>query len=97
MKKIEIENLKSGSKRYRNLAIILAFLGFIFGVVFGATNPKIKISEPSDYDAKYEYDEEFNAELMGNFWGITAGAVITLSFMYSVCYRLDLLVEKKDK
>ena len=79
MTKREIEDLKVGSKRYRNIAIIIGFLGFIAGIIVGASY------------------EEFNAVAMGYMWGSAAGTVILFSFMYSVCYRLDLLIEKKDK
>ena len=98
MKKQQMASLKSGASWYKTLAIITAISGFFWGIIAGNVYKKKVVTWTSSVSPEYNmYEEEFNTDALGVAWGSTVASVITLSFMYSVCYRLNLLIEKKDK
>lgn len=80
---------------YLVIAIIILILGFIGGIVLGDTYKSIDLSSiTSDYD---DYKESFNTALMIYSWTATVLFDLFIFAIHSICYRLDLLIDNKNK
>lgn len=81
---------RSHTKAYLWIAITILILGFIGGIILGDT---FKITTTT-----YTYldnEEEFNSALMLYSWIGTLLFDLFIFAIYSICYRLDLLIDKK--
>lgn len=86
---------KRNTNVYKVIAIIILFLGFIGGIVLGDTNRTIELVYELSISSKYnEYEEVFNIGLMVSAWISTALLSLFIFAIYSICHRLDLIVEK---
>ena len=97
-KKIEYDGLsslcddcrrKSNTKKYSYIGIIILIIGFIEGIVMGNIGKTTVIVDS-------ETKEYFNTTLMFFFWNISLFISLILFGLSSICYRLDLIVDKKS-
>ena len=79
---------RSHTRTYFYIAIIILILGFIGGIVLGGT---YTVSKSSYFSS----EEEFNGVLMLYCWVSTLLFDLFIFAIYSVCHRLDLLIDKK--
>lgn len=85
----------SHTKSYFYIAIIILILGFIGGIILGGTFKMSTLSYGSSI-SKYEYNETFNSELMIYSWIGTLLFDLFVFAIHSICYRLDLIIDKKE-
>lgn len=89
---------KNRTRAYLYIAISILMLGFISGIVCGAVFPVQKLVYESSISISYnEYENSFNGLLMLYIWIGTALFDIFVFGINSICYRLDLLIDKKEK
>ena len=81
---------------YFGIAITIIILGFIGGIILGNTNLKVT-SEYNEYSEDYDYDSEFNTELMLECWVGTAILSVFIFGIGSTNYRLNLIIDKKQE
>lgn len=75
----------SNTQNYLIVAFVILFLGLVAGVVFG------------NLFSTTEYGEEvFNVYVMLFVWISTISFDIFIFAIHSICYRLDLLIDKKN-
>lgn len=88
---------KNYTKAYYYIAIIIIFAGFIVGLILGEVYKVKVLTYESSISAKYnEYEEYYNAGIMFYTWLATAAFDIFIFGIYSICHRLDLLIDKKN-
>lgn len=85
----DINERHVNTRLYKRIAIILLFLGFVGGIIVGK-----EYGVCSDYLSNCT-EKEFNGELMLYCWGGTILFNIFVFGIHSICYRLDLLIDKK--
>jgi hypothetical protein len=73
---------KRHTKAYLYAALIILIIGFIGGIVLGNTF--------------LDYYEEFNFLLMLYVWIGTLLSDLFVFAIHSICYRLDLIIDKKE-
>lgn len=83
-------------KIYFRIALLIIALSFIGGIILGNTNKEI-IRNYNDITEEYEYEEEFNANLMLECWVGSLLFSILVCGIGSVNYRLNLIIDKKRK
>lgn len=76
---------KNHTKSYLTVAIIILIIGTILGFVLGGVYEK----------STSLYTKEFNSALMLYTWMVTAVLDIFIFAIHSICYRLDLIIDKK--
>lgn len=81
---------RNHTKAYLWMAIIISYLGFVVGIILGNAL-KITIGEFSAYR-----EEIFNYGAMIYCWCATLVFDFFIFAVYSICYRLDLLIDKKE-
>lgn len=87
---------KSYTEVYFYIAIIILVLGFIGGIVLGNVYKKTELIYESSISAIYnEYESTFNEGLMIYSWTATVLFDLFVFAIYSICYRLDLIIDKK--
>lgn len=87
---------KGHTRAYFRVAIIILVLGFIGGIGLGDKYKKTELIYESSISAEYnEYETTFNGELMIYSWTGTALFDLFVFAIYSICYRLDLIIDKK--
>lgn len=90
---------KSMPRVYFVIATTILIVGFVLGIILGATNKELKMtaSKADAYDSEisYEYKEQFNSSLMFNTWGVSFIISAILYSTSSTCARLNLLIDKK--
>ena len=84
---------KKKTEIYLVIAIIILILGFIGGIVLG--NQYKVLEKQHVFGSYYEMKEAFNVGLMIYCWIGTMLFDIFVFGIYSICHRLDLLIEKK--
>ena len=77
------------TRLYKRIAIIVLFAGFICGILLGN-----EYGICSDYLTSCS-EKEFNSAVMIYCWSGTALLYILLMAIHSICYRLDLIIDKK--
>ena len=85
-----INERTKNTKKYKIIAITILILGFVIGINAGNT---YKIC--SDYTLSYCTEEVFNGDLMLYCWIGTILFDLFIFGIHSICYRLDLLIDKK--
>lgn len=86
---------KSRTKAYLYIAIAILVLGFIGGIVLGDAFKIRELTYESSISVKYnEYEETFNSALMLYSWIGTLLFDLFVFAVHSICYRLDLLIDK---
>lgn len=84
---------KRTPKVYFALATTILLVGFILGIILGAVNKDTKLTTTDDYS--YDSEEVFNSGLMATTWVYTAIICTIFYSVGSVCYRLNILIDKK--
>lgn len=87
---------RSHTKAYLYIAIVILILGFIGGIVLGDAFKIRELTYESSISVKYnEYEETFNSALMLYSWVGTLLFDLFVFAVHSICYRLDLIIDKK--
>ena len=72
--------------------------GFIGGIILGNLFKITTLTYESSIDPKYnEYEKIFNSTLMFCSWISTALLSVFIFAINSICYKLDLIIDKKTK
>lgn len=89
---------KSYTNLYLYIAILVLFAGFIVGLTSGEVFKTKVLTYESPISSKYNtYEESFNTGLMFYIWIATAIFDTFVFGIYSICHRLDLLIDKKTR
>lgn len=80
-----IDNRRSGT--YKTIGTIMLIIMIILGIYMGYNH------ETSE--SIYDYDKTFNVITMIYYWIIGFGIYAIFHMIYSICYRLDLLIDKE--
>lgn len=76
---------------YFGIAVAIVIIGFIGGIIMGATNKAIT------YDDDFNSTESFNTNLMIDYWENSIIVAIIICGIGSINYRLNLIIDNKQE
>lgn len=89
---------RRNTNKYKNIGIIILIVGFIGGIILGNLFKVTTLTYESSIGSEYnEYNEIFNFILMFCTWISTALLSVFFFAINSICYRLDLIIDKNIK
>lgn len=93
---LEKEQRHERTKLYKIIGKVVMIFMVIVGLVLGSEYQKKVITYKSSVDSIYDrYEEQFNTELMFMCWSAGGSFYIFFQIVNSICYRLDLLIDKE--
>lgn len=89
---------RKNTKTYLTIAKVILVVGFFSGIILGNAYKIEVITSESAISSKYnQYEEVFNSALMLYSWIGTFLFDLFVFAIHSICYRLDLIIDKKEK
>ena len=86
---------KRNTNNYKKIATFILITGFIGGIILGAFFKTQTVKYDSVLDS-YDYNETFNYLLMSCSWAYSFLLSLSIYAVHSICYRLDLIIDKKN-
>ena len=84
------------TKYWKIIGIIILIIAFIIGIYLGATYQVKELTYESSISPEYnDYEERFNTLLMLYVWISGSVSYIFFQAINSICYRLDILIDRK--
>lgn len=94
-RKSERERRIKSTNNWQAIGIIVVVLMFVMGIVLGKIQQVYKMTYESPISEEYNtYEYVFNTELMFYCWGLGLGSYLVFQAVNSICYRLDLIIDK---